>query len=216
MAEKFSGKGRGAGRPVDPGKDEAIIQAAYELLFQGGPAAVSIEAVARAAGVSKVTIYSRYANKDALVEAVISHQAEQLVISLAITPGHPDNLRDALRIFGAKLLPLVLGGDHLGCLRAIVTTHTPESLLDRIYRSGPAATIERLETWMGEVHQAGLAHIPQPACSAELFLGMLLGLDLVRFIYGQTPVHPGERLHEHVEVVVDAFIRLHPPRPDTS
>lgn len=63
------------GRPVDPGKDEAILSAAHRLLFQLGPQAVTMEAVAALAGVSKATVYSRHANRDALIRAVIQQQA---------------------------------------------------------------------------------------------------------------------------------------------
>ena len=44
------------GRPPDPAKQRAILDAARSLLFQGGPGELSMEAVARRAGVSKVTM----------------------------------------------------------------------------------------------------------------------------------------------------------------
>ena len=58
-----------AGRPLDHNKDKAIFAAAHELLFSKGPAAFSVEAVARLAKVSKVTIYSRYTNREEIGRA---------------------------------------------------------------------------------------------------------------------------------------------------
>ncbi len=63
------------GRPLDPGKDRAILMAARALLFARGPRALTMEAVARAAGVSKPTLYSRYAGRRELLLAVVAGDA---------------------------------------------------------------------------------------------------------------------------------------------
>ena len=62
---------RPRGRPRDPAIDEAILTATRELLVDVGYAALSMEAVAARAGVSKPTLYRRYPTKVAVVfEAV--------------------------------------------------------------------------------------------------------------------------------------------------
>lgn len=62
---------RQRGRPRDPAIDRAILSAARELLVDDGYAALSMEAVAARAQVSKPTLYLRYPSKLALVfEAV--------------------------------------------------------------------------------------------------------------------------------------------------
>ncbi len=55
------------GRPRDPHVDEAIRQAALELLIEEGFARMSIEGVANRAGVGKAAIYRRWDSKTALV-----------------------------------------------------------------------------------------------------------------------------------------------------
>lgn len=49
--------------------DRAILDAASELLGESGLEGTSVEAVALRAGVSRPTIYRRYANRNALIEA---------------------------------------------------------------------------------------------------------------------------------------------------
>jgi AcrR family transcriptional regulator len=61
-------------RTFDPAVDEAITTAALTLLIDRGFAQMSIEAVAKAAGVGKPAIYRRFANKAELVAHVISRQ----------------------------------------------------------------------------------------------------------------------------------------------
>jgi AcrR family transcriptional regulator len=64
---------RGRGRPRSAENDGAILDAAAGLLRESGFASMSMEGVAAAAGVSKPTLYLRYASKSELVVAVLVH-----------------------------------------------------------------------------------------------------------------------------------------------
>jgi AcrR family transcriptional regulator len=55
------------GRPRDPSRDEAIIEAAIDVLLRDGYDHLSMEGVATAAGVGKATVYRRWGNKAELV-----------------------------------------------------------------------------------------------------------------------------------------------------
>jgi AcrR family transcriptional regulator len=55
------------GRPRDPSRDEAIIDAAIDLLVRDGYDRLSMEGVAAAAGVGKATVYRRWSSKAELV-----------------------------------------------------------------------------------------------------------------------------------------------------
>src|SRR2546422_10007355 len=62
---------RPRGRPRDPALDEAILQAVRELLSSDGYGALTVQAVALRAGVTKPTIYRRWRNRALLIwEAV--------------------------------------------------------------------------------------------------------------------------------------------------
>jgi AcrR family transcriptional regulator len=56
-----------------------ILQAAAELMFVKGAAATSIDDVRAATGTSKSQLYHHFADKDALVQEVIEHQAAELL-----------------------------------------------------------------------------------------------------------------------------------------
>ena len=51
-----------------------IFAAAYRLLFREGFSRTSMDAIAAAAGVTKKTLYYHFDSKDALVEALLTHQ----------------------------------------------------------------------------------------------------------------------------------------------
>lgn len=63
---------RGRGRPRDPQTDERILAAALEHLAEHGVGKLSVDGVARAAGVSKATIYRRWSDKNDLVTAAVA------------------------------------------------------------------------------------------------------------------------------------------------
>jgi AcrR family transcriptional regulator len=65
-------------RTFDPAVDDAITAAALRLLLDEGFARMSIEAVAKVAGVGKPAIYRRFPDKPALVAHVISRQLPTL------------------------------------------------------------------------------------------------------------------------------------------
>ncbi len=63
----------GRGRTKDRGKDEAVLDATVRLLATDGVARMSMDRVASEAGVSKVTVYSRWRSKDELIGAALAH-----------------------------------------------------------------------------------------------------------------------------------------------
>ena len=81
-------------RPPDAGpKARAILDAAGALFLDEGYPAVSMDAVARRAGVSKATLYAHFESKEALFAAIVAAgcqrmtaEAEALADVLAIWP----------------------------------------------------------------------------------------------------------------------------------
>jgi AcrR family transcriptional regulator len=67
----------GRGRPRDPAVDTAILTAALGLFIEQGISAMSMEQIAKRAGVGKPTLYRRWSTKEALVADAI----ESLVVA---------------------------------------------------------------------------------------------------------------------------------------
>ncbi|HOZ25340.1 MAG TPA: helix-turn-helix domain-containing protein, partial [Thermomonas sp.] len=67
-------KPAGPGRPKDPGKRAAILDAAKRMFVAHGFDGVSMDQIASEAGVSKLTVYSHFGDKESLfAEAVRAH-----------------------------------------------------------------------------------------------------------------------------------------------
>src|SRR5215813_5376921 len=75
---------------------ERIVGAAAELIFERGVAGTGVEDVKAAAGVSSSQLYHYFADKQALVRAVIAHQSDAVLAAQEPLLGKLDSL-DALR-----------------------------------------------------------------------------------------------------------------------
>ncbi|MFD7131143.1 TetR/AcrR family transcriptional regulator [Streptomyces sp. NPDC059894] len=78
---------RRRGRPRDAGADEAILEAARELLLRDGYAGLSMEKVAAVAGVGKPTLYRRWSSRAALAGDVVQHVFRKAVPDAAVDEG---------------------------------------------------------------------------------------------------------------------------------
>lgn len=75
---------RGRGRPRDPAKDAAICDAAWEILADKGYEGMSFEAVAGRAGISRATLYRRFASKIELTEHVLHETSRAIEVSMSV------------------------------------------------------------------------------------------------------------------------------------
>src|SRR5690348_8798109 len=90
------------------GKAESILAAAKRAFLASGFGAVSMDAIARDAGVSKATVYARFGNKEDLFGAVIGRECERYFASFSAGELDPGDVRKSLRVLGRRFLELVL------------------------------------------------------------------------------------------------------------
>src|SRR6185437_13562246 len=72
-------RAQGPGRPKDMEKRAAILAAAKSLFIRNAFAGTSMDAIAADAGVSKLTVYSHFGDKDNLFREVIRSRIQDLL-----------------------------------------------------------------------------------------------------------------------------------------
>jgi AcrR family transcriptional regulator len=121
------------GRPRDPAVDQAIRSAARSLLTEVGYQRLTLDAVARRAGVSRPTLYLRWPSKAALVhDAVFAVEPENaLTRSDDLLADLEALVRGAVALFGDEAVAAAVPG-----LLADYHDHPDqrEALLDRLDR----------------------------------------------------------------------------------
>jgi len=117
QAGESAGRRRVPGRPRSERADQAILEATLQLLDEGVPLdALSVEAVAARAEVGKATVYRRWPNKFAMVEAALNAlrdtppQVAGRSVREDLTLVLDDLMRWAADSVSARVLPHLLSG----------------------------------------------------------------------------------------------------------
>ena len=190
---------------IDETKTEAILEAAQELFAEKG-AAVSMEAIARRAGVSRQTLYNRFPSKVEMGRALASRRSDAISAPLR-AGGDP---RTVLTAMALGMLEKLCGKDGKGSMRGVVlmSPQAPD-VAQAIYDAGPAEGLRRMAAWLTEQDRKGLLSVPDPAAAAEMFSGMVLGHGHLRGVLGVP--HPAFDPDARAAEVAFRFIRAFAP-----
>lgn len=202
---------RKPGRPLDSAKDRAILRAARELLFsQGGPQAVTMEAVAAHAGVSKVTVYARYANRLRLLQAVVESEAFVITQPLEHVPESREELERDLCAFAETVAAFLNSRRHQRLMLALSAVPQKGADLAHVYRNGPEKAHAFMADYLAAAAARGLIRCQNPRESVELFFGMVMGLDIFRAQHRlASERRTAQARAQYVRRVVSAFIAIH-------
>src|SRR5947208_10423607 len=134
------------GRPRDPARCQRILEAARRHFSAHGLERASVDAIAAEAGVSKMTIYSHFASKEALFEAVVRDRIGRVVGGLpGVETLDPKQPRKALLAIGAQFLTLVREDEALGQVRSVYgAASTRPEVCRAFYRQGADRLIGEL------------------------------------------------------------------------
>ena len=188
---------------IDEKKSEAILEAAMELFAEKGGAA-SMEQIARRAGVSKQTLYNRYANKVEIGRAMAERRSEAITAPLR-TGGEPVEVLTALAQAMLDKLCTVEGRSAMRGV-ALISPQAPD-LAQAVYHAGPGESLRRLSQWLAEQDARGAMRVPDPMAAAEMFTGMTMGHGYLRGILGvdEPEIDQSRRARETAERFMRAF-----------
>jgi TetR/AcrR family transcriptional repressor of mexJK operon len=171
-----------------------------------------MDAVARVAHVSKTTLYAHYPSRHALLVAVVADEAAQFDPALGTPPDTLEDLATDLERFVLSLHEFLTDNRHARLIQAMGQAAPPVRDLAAVYRHGPQRSHERLAGYLRQAQQRGLVDCGDADHSAELLLGMTMGMDLVRAMYQRPSPHRGTRARAaHARRVVEAFMALIDP-----
>lgn len=100
-------KDAAAKTPRSPDAEERLLKAARKLFFEHGYESVSTEMLAAEAAMSKSTMYKLFSDKSELFRAMIIRESKRFQRRIEDVPADPEEIRNAIRGFGAALLELL-------------------------------------------------------------------------------------------------------------
>lgn len=201
-----------AGRPRDVEKGVAILDAGWALFLSQGITATSIEAIARKAGVSKVTLYTHFADKQALFEAAIHREMLRIEQAQQITAGEaePAPIVEQLNRFGLGIMGFLTSPPAIDFYAVIAGELRRHPALARaFYDLGPGRTRSNLAAILTAAMQRGELRTLEPLAAADQLFGLWQGFLTYQISLGIEIDALRADLHGRVERGVDSFMLLY-------
>ncbi|HYG88375.1 MAG TPA: TetR/AcrR family transcriptional regulator [Azospirillum sp.] len=200
--------------PEAGSKPAQILEAAGKLFLENGYGAVSMDAVAKTANVSKATLYAHFRSKDELFAAMVACECRNQMGTLSCEQVSRLDVADALRLIGRRFMLMLLSSKALAAYRVVVAeAHRFPELARAFYESGPAHSHAQMAAYLRDVDRRGVLRIPDADLAAEQFFGLLKVQIHTRFILCIDPQLPESEIERVVNAAVDLFTKGYAPDP---
>ncbi len=200
------------GRPKDMEKRTAVLEAAMALFPSRGYDGVSMDAIAQAAGVSKLTVYSHFADKEALFAAAVTECCAQLLPHQLFVPDPGLPVSEALFQIARPFVDLMMDERAISLHRVMISQAGQDRRLTEIFfGAGPRAILLEMESFLQEASQSRYLRVADPARASEHFFCLLKGLGHMRVLVGLSEPPTSEQRDAHVREVVGVFLRAFAP-----
>ena len=193
-------------------KRQAILEAAQTLFLRQGYDGSSMDAIATEAGVSKLTVYSHFNDKESLYAAAVKARCEQGLPSLIFERSPDESVEAVLQRIGVAYIELVNSPASIALHRLLLSPSGHELPLARsFYEIGPRRVLIDVAELLQRLQQGGQLQFENVYRAAEHLLCMLKGGANFRLML-ECPEPPSALPPEqHVAEVVALFIRAYRP-----
>jgi TetR/AcrR family transcriptional repressor of mexJK operon len=185
--------------------EHRLREAALEAFVENGFEATTMEAVANAAGITRRTLYAKYADKQAMFAAVIPQALADMPF-LGVAIEIPDgDLKSSLREMARQII------ERLVDPKAVKLRRLAMLEADRIAELDPVAGADMWSTSLLSIvrllashAEAGEVGANDLEVAADLFLAMVAGSPTVWADFGL--FRSAEELERHIANAVDLFL----------
>lgn len=203
----------GPGRPKDMEKRAAIFEAAKRLFPIHGYDGVSMDAISAEAGVSKLTVYSHFKDKEALFSETIRVKCEEQLPAAMFLADLKGPLRKQLRSIAQGFFRLIMSDEAIAMHRMIHAQARSDSHLSRMFwEAGPQRLQDGFAEFLRVEVEAGQLQIPDLHRAASQFFCLLKGEMHARLMCGCTEPFAQRNIDAHLDATVDLFLRAYAPR----
>ncbi|MFG6208154.1 TetR/AcrR family transcriptional regulator [Pseudomonas retamae] len=202
----------GPGRPKDLAKRQAILDAAKILFLTHGYANTSMDAVASEAGVSKLTVYSHFNDKETLFSAAVVAKCEEQLPPLFFELPEGTSVEIVLLNIARGFHQLINSVESVNLHRLIMALGSQDPNLSLIFfEAGPERMVQGMERLLTRIHETGALNIDLPRNAAEHFFCLIKGAGNFRLLYGCGEPLSEEASERHIQEVVALFMRAYRP-----
>lgn len=198
-----------SGRSKNEEKGRQILQAAGALFMREGYSSVSMEQLAKAAGVSKQTVYSHYGSKEALFSAAVEQKCEDYEIGYqAADIERP--VREYLRDFIQHFSDLVTSDAGIAIHRVCIAEADKRSNLSELFwNAGPHPIMQRLSAYLEAQVRRGTLSIDNIHFAADQLLFMVKSDVHMRGVLGLPTETAFRDLPAYLDSCLDVFMKAY-------
>ena len=153
-------------------RDQRILSSARDIFLRDGYGVASLEAIARAAGTAKKTVYRQFGNKAALFRAVVLGLADDWAQEVGALGQAEPSLARVLRKLALRMLEASVRPDSVALYRAVVAAapHFPD--LAKSWDEALQRSMTPLRDRLACEHEAGRISLgdSSPTLAAEQFV----------------------------------------------
>lgn len=206
---KPAAKPASPGRPKDLSKRAAILDAAKQMFTQHGYDGASMDAIAALAGVSKLTVYSHFGDKDALFSAAIRAKCEEQMPSELFLADLKGPLRAQLTSIANAFFALITSNEALSMHRMMLTQGSDEHVRRMYWEAGPQVVKDGFAGFLQQRVASGELSVPDIQRAASQFFCLLKGELHMRMVSGLCASAGKQEVEAHIAATVDLFLRAH-------
>ncbi|MGE3693460.1 MAG: TetR/AcrR family transcriptional regulator [Novosphingobium sp.] len=204
-----------AGRPTREqaeARHEELLDCALDHFLDKGFEQATIEAIASQVGMTKRTVYARYADKAALFAAAVHRAIERYVISEErIAATDCGDLEQTLRNIAHLRIDLVASPEGMKLQRIINTeSYRFPDIFNELYEVGALPTVKFLARLLKRETAAGRLAVDNPALAANVFMSMAVSGPVRVLVSGNRLSK--EEIDERVAFAVGLFLDGARPR----
>ena len=205
----------GPGRPKDLEKRASILDAAKRLFPLHGFEGTSMDAIASEAGVSKLTVYSRFTDKETLFFAAIRARCEEQMPGTLFDVEAGGPVRRQLEDIARAFFALVTAPESIALNRLLTSgTGLSDKLVQRFWEAGPQRVQAGFQQFLRHEVDAGQLAIGDIPRASSQFFALLKGDLHARMLCGCAHVYCDNDIEQHIRATVEMFLRAYAVEPD--
>jgi TetR/AcrR family transcriptional regulator, mexJK operon transcriptional repressor len=201
----------GPGRPKDLIKRSAILDVAKRLFPQHGFDGVSMDQIAAEAGVSKLTVYSHFGDKESLFTSAIDAKCQEQLPAAFFAGDLRGGLREQLMTIAGAFFALVTSDEAIAMHRMMTMPGTGDSRARELFwQAGPQRIKEEFADFLRARVAQGELEMDDAYRAASQFFCLLKGEPHMQMLCGMCagPFAP-EDIERHLTATVDFFLRAY-------
>jgi AcrR family transcriptional regulator len=191
----------------DSAKRRQIIEGARAVFLAQGFDAASMNDIARAAGVSKGTLYVYFKHKQELFDAIVEEECTAQAEGIFDLDPNDHDVEAVLTRLGTAYVKFLCRPEKASAIRTVIAIadRMPE-VGRRFYETGPASGIARLAEYLSAQIAAGVLAVEDCEIAAAQFMEASHAALFKPIVFNFAPEPSAEQIERGVRIAVKVFL----------